>query len=56
MKTHTIVIKWSTSRAADSYGYTLVTLREDGKVQARTCGGGYDMPLNSPFISLLLET
>lgn len=38
-----ISIKWTTSKARDSYGYNLVTLRENGRVKARTCGGGYDM-------------
>lgn len=44
MKQHHLVIKWGTSRGADTYGYTLATLRDQtGKVRARTCGGGYDL-------------
>jgi len=39
----TITINWGTSRGKDSYGYTLCTLRYDGRVMARTCGGGYDL-------------
>ena len=35
-------IKWSVSRARDTYGYNICTLI-DGVAKYRTCGGGYDM-------------
>ena len=41
--TYGIFFKWTTSRAADSYGYNICTLLIDGKKAASTCGGGYDM-------------
>lgn len=43
MKSHHLTITYGTSRGADTYGYTLVTLRENGHKKASTCGGGYDM-------------
>lgn len=42
-KEHTLHVTFGTSRGRDTYGYTLVTLRENGKVKARCNGGGYDM-------------
>jgi hypothetical protein len=37
-------ITYGTSRGQDTYGYTLVTLRDmRGNKLASTCGGGYDM-------------
>ena len=41
--THTLAIKWGTSRGRDTYGYTTCTLSEDGKRLAAFNGGGYDM-------------
>ena len=40
----TLTFNWTTSRARDSYGYNICTLRDfkDDKI-ASTCGGGYDM-------------
>lgn len=35
--------KRGTSRGADTYGYTLVTLCDENGKRFRTCGGGYDM-------------
>ena len=35
-------IKWTTSRAQDTYGYNICTLRANGGKWS-TCGGGYDM-------------
>lgn len=35
--------RWTTSRAADSYGYNICSLMQDGRKVATTCGGGYDM-------------
>ncbi len=35
--------KWTTSKARDSYGYNRCTLLVNGKKEASTCGGGYDM-------------
>lgn len=43
MKTHNLTISYGTSRGRDTYGYTLVTLRENGTKKASACGGGYDM-------------
>lgn len=43
MNIHTLIITYGTSRGRDTYGYTLVTLRENGTKKASTCGGGYDM-------------
>lgn len=37
-----LTIKWSISRAQDSFGYNVVTLI-DGDKKYRTLGGGYDM-------------
>lgn len=42
-KEHTLHITFGTSRGRDTYGYTVVTLREAGQVKARCNGGGYDM-------------
>ncbi len=41
---HVLKLKWTTSRGRDTYGWTLVSLKDTktGKVY-RTCGGGYDM-------------
>lgn len=36
-------VSFGTSRGADTYGYNLVTLRENGTKKASACGGGYDM-------------
>lgn len=35
-------IKWSVSKARDTYGYNICTIR-DGNTKYKTCGGGYDM-------------
>lgn len=43
MKTTLLTIKWGTSRARDSYGYTLCSLYIDGEKAERCNGGGYDM-------------
>lgn len=43
MTTHDLTITYGTSRGAETYGYGLVTLRENGKKKASACGGGYDM-------------
>lgn len=40
----TLTERWTTSRAADTYGYNLTTLTDhDTGKRYRTCGGGYDM-------------
>lgn len=36
--------KWTVSRARDTYGYNICTLRVNGKVVSRCNGGNYDMP------------
>ena len=39
-----LTFNWTTSRARDSYGYNICTLRDNnGDKIASTCGGGYDM-------------
>lgn len=39
-----LTITWGTSRAKDTYGYNLVTIKELlNSKKYRTCGGGYDM-------------
>lgn len=38
-----LAFRWTTSRAADSYGYNICSLIIDGRKVASTCGGGYDM-------------
>ena len=38
-----LAFRWTTSRAADSYGYNICGLMIDGRKVATTCGGGYDM-------------
>lgn len=43
LKAHILRYSWSISRGRDTYGYNLLTLREDGQKVASTCGGGYDM-------------
>lgn len=35
--------KWTVSRAQDSYGYNICSLRVDGEKVASCMGGGYDM-------------
>ena len=35
--------KWTVSKARDTLGYNVVTLRADGKKVAQCNGGGYDM-------------
>jgi hypothetical protein len=42
-KTYWLHIKWTVSRARDSYGYNVCTLYVDGDKAARCNGGGYDM-------------
>ena len=39
----TLVFKWTVSKARDTYGYNICTLRVDDKVVSRCNGGGYDM-------------
>ena len=40
----TLTFNWTTSRARDSYGYNICTLRDFKRDKiASTCGGGYDM-------------
>ena len=43
-KLKTLITKFSTSYARDSYGYTICTLKDsrNNKISS-TCGGGYDM-------------
>lgn len=45
MLNHTthIEIKWSTSRARDTYGYNICSLWEGGRKRGSCDGGGYDM-------------
>jgi hypothetical protein len=43
LRSHVLAYCWSTSRGRDTYGYNLLTLREDGAKVADACGGGYDM-------------
>jgi hypothetical protein len=42
MKTHTLKLRWTVSKAKDSYGYNVLTLL-DGDDKYKTSGGGYDM-------------
>jgi len=35
--------KWTVSKARDTYGYNIVTLKVNGKKVAQCDGGGYDM-------------
>ena len=43
-KIETLNFKWTTSRARDSYGYNICTLKGfRGNKISSTCGGGYDM-------------
>ncbi len=44
METKKAILKWSISRARDTYGYNVVTLIDcDTGKKYRACGGGYDM-------------
>jgi hypothetical protein len=43
MERYTLKLKWGTSRARDSEGYTLCTLYSNGEKMARECGGNYDL-------------
>jgi hypothetical protein len=43
MSIHSLQLTFGTSRGRDTYGYTLVTLRDETGKAYRTCGGGYDM-------------
>ena len=43
MTRKTLIFKWGTSRARDTYGYSICTLYVDGKRVAICNGGGYDM-------------
>ena len=43
LKNHVLTFTWSTSKGRDTFGYNLLTLRENGEKVASTCGGGYDM-------------
>lgn len=39
-----VSLKWTTSRAADTYGYRIATLRDEQIHKAfKTCGGGYSL-------------
>ena len=40
---YNLKIKWTTSKARDSYGYNVCTLLVDSEKKARCNGGGYDM-------------
>lgn len=40
---HTLYVKWGTSRGRDTYGYTTCALWEHGRRLASCNGGGYDM-------------
>lgn len=52
----TLTITEGTSRAADTYGYTLITLTDSGTGKKfRACGGGYDM-FGTVFGDWLAET
>lgn len=43
-ETRTVTIHWTTSRARDTYGYNVVTFRDErGRAIGRASGGGYDM-------------
>ena len=43
-KLETLSFKWTTSRARNSYGYNICTLKNSRNEKiASTCGGGYDM-------------
>jgi len=41
--TEYLELKWTTSRARDTYGYNVVTLRTEDGQKFRASGGGYDM-------------
>lgn len=43
MSTTTITLTWSISKARDTDGYNVLTLREEGKKICGCNGGGYDM-------------
>ena len=40
---YSLKIKWTTSKAQDTYGYNVCTLLVDGQKVSRCNGGGYDM-------------
>lgn len=43
-KFKTLFFKWTTSKARDTYGYNICTLKDSRNNKlASTCGGGYDM-------------
>jgi len=41
--TEYLELKWTISRARDTYGYNVVTLRDESGNRFRANGGGYDM-------------
>jgi hypothetical protein len=41
--TEYLELKWTVSRARDTYGYNVVTLRDESGNRFRANGGGYDM-------------
>jgi len=41
--TEYLSLKWTVSRARDTYGYNVVTLRDESGNRYRANGGGYDM-------------
>lgn len=42
-RTRSLVIRWGTSRGAETYGYTTCSASIDGKRMGTCKGGGYDM-------------
>jgi hypothetical protein len=43
MKKYIIELKWTVSRARDTYGYNVVTLTDNYGAKFKASGGGYDM-------------
>jgi len=43
VKSEYLTLTYGTSKARDTYGYPLVTLRDEHGKAYRTCGGGYDL-------------
>lgn len=54
-RTRSLVIRWGTSRGAETYGYTTCSASIDGKRLGSCKGGGYDMQGTAIALAIVAE-
>lgn len=54
-RTRSLVIRWGTSRGAETYGYTTCSASIDGKRLGACNGGGYDMQGTAIALAIVAE-